>query len=141
MSGRLSYGYQPRMLLDQKEKQDMVVTSSEIETFKEMVREEWTDPETIKAWTKWAVPQAIQTAAVTTAVVELADARPGMSVLDLASGAGEPALTLAGLVGAAGHVTATDLSAGMLAVAESRVREEGLKNISFQLADAHALPF
>ena len=54
------------------------------------------------------------------------------SVLDLASGPVSRRLTLARSVGQTGHVTATDLSAGMLAAAEARAREQGLRNISFQ---------
>jgi ubiquinone/menaquinone biosynthesis C-methylase UbiE len=64
---------------------------------------------------------------------------PGSSVLDLASGSGEPALTIASFVGASGRVTASDLSAGMLAIAEEKCR--GAENICFEQADAHDLPF
>ena len=119
----------------------MVTTATEIETYKEMVRQEWTDPATVRAWTKWAIPQSIQTGALTEAIVDLAATRPGLTILDLASGTGEPALTLARSVGTTGHVTATDLSAGMLAAAEERARDLDLRNISFQTVDAHALPF
>jgi ubiquinone/menaquinone biosynthesis C-methylase UbiE len=64
-----------------------------------------------------------------------------MHVLDLASGAGDPALTLAEVVGPSGHVMATDLVPDRLAVAEECARERGLANITFQQADAEALPF
>jgi len=64
-----------------------------------------------------------------------------MRVLDLASGSGEPALTLARHVDATGHVVATDLSQGMLDLAEENARKVGLANISFRQADAHRLPF
>jgi ubiquinone/menaquinone biosynthesis C-methylase UbiE len=64
-----------------------------------------------------------------------------MNVLDLASGSGSPALDIAEIVGTAGHVTATDLSSKMLAVAEEKARERGLSNISFREADMENQPF
>ncbi|HVO17499.1 MAG TPA: methyltransferase domain-containing protein [Alphaproteobacteria bacterium] len=66
---------------------------------------------------------------------------PGQSVLDLASGAGEPALSIARRVGSAGRVTATDLVAEMLAGAERRAADAGLANIDFRIADMEAMPF
>jgi SAM-dependent methyltransferase len=66
---------------------------------------------------------------------------PGHSVLDLASGAGEPALSIARRVGSAGRVMATDLVAEMLAGAERRAADAGLANIDFRIADMEAMPF
>lgn len=62
------------------------------------------------------------------------------NVLDVATGTGEPGLTLAERFPDA-TVTGTDLSEGMLAVAEEHARERGLKNYNTKLADACALPF
>lgn len=78
---------------------------------------------------------------VTDAMVEYAQPAPGMKVLDLANGTGEPAISLASRVGDRGHVTATDLSAGLLEIATHRARSRGLKNFSAQVTDAHQLPF
>ena len=112
-----------------------------VEQFKAMVREEWTDAETVAAWRKWKAPFTVQTHAAKEAIIAAAQIAPGQFVLDIASGTGEPALTIAAMVGSAGHVTATDLGAGMLAVAEEDAHAHGLKNLTFQQADAHALPF
>src|SRR5271168_1408815 len=90
---------------------------------------------------KWKAKSAAMGRAVTEALVECAAPRPGMRVLDLASGTGEPAISLAMRVGAQGQVTALDLSADLLEVAEERARERGLQNFITQQADAHALPF
>jgi SAM-dependent methyltransferase len=78
---------------------------------------------------------------VTDALVEFAQPAIGMQVLDLASGTGEPAISLASSVGEHGHVTALDLSADLLEIAAQRARNRGLKNFTTQQADAHSLPF
>ena len=90
---------------------------------------------------KWKAKSAAMGQPVTEALVEYAQPLPGMQVLDLASGTGEPAITLASSVGTTGHVTALDLSAGLLEIAEQRARTRGLTNFSTQQADAHSLPF
>ncbi len=90
---------------------------------------------------KWNEKTTLWTKASTEAMVEAAGIRPGMHVLDVAAGVGDPALTLARIVGPAGHVTATDISAEMLAEAEENARKQGLKNVTFRQADAASLPF
>jgi SAM-dependent methyltransferase len=90
---------------------------------------------------KWKAKSAAMGQPVTEALVEYAQPKPGMRVLDLASGTGEPAISLALKVGAQGHVTALDLSADLLGVARERAQTRGLTNFSTQAADAHSLPF
>lgn len=90
---------------------------------------------------KWKAKSAMMGKAVTEALVEYAQPKPGMRVLDLASGTGEPAISLAAHIGAQGHVTALDLSAELLEIAERRAQERGLDNFSTQRADAQSLPF
>jgi ubiquinone/menaquinone biosynthesis C-methylase UbiE len=90
---------------------------------------------------KWRRKSARMGGAATAALVEFAAAEPGMRVLDLASGTGEPAISLAAKVGPGGEVTGIDLDAGLLQLAEGRARERHLQNIRFQQADAHTLPF
>jgi SAM-dependent methyltransferase len=90
---------------------------------------------------KWKAKSAVMGKAVTEALVEYARPEPGMSVLDLASGTGEPAISIAMLVGAQGRVTALDLSADLLEIAKGRARDRGLENFSTQQADAQSLPF
>lgn len=90
---------------------------------------------------KWKAKSAAMGQPVTDALVEYARPVPGMTVLDLACGTGEPAISLAARVGERGHVTALDLSPDLLAIAEQRARARGLNNFSIQQADAHALPF
>jgi SAM-dependent methyltransferase len=107
----------------------------------ERVRRDWTDVATIEAWRRWREPFAVQTEALTSALLDAAEIEQGQRVLDLASGAGEPALTLARRVGPSGRVVATDLSPGWLAIIEDAALSECLGNIELSVADAHALPF
>ena len=90
---------------------------------------------------KWKAKSAAMGQPVTDALVDYARPQPGMRVLDLASGTGEPAISLAMRVGTQGHVTALDLSADVLQIANERAQARGLQNFSIQQADAHSLPF
>src|SRR5437899_7852423 len=90
---------------------------------------------------KWKAKSAAMGQPVTGALVEYAEVRPGMRVLDLASGTGEPAISLAQRVGEQGAVTALDLSAELLDIAKDRARAKGLNNFTAKEADAHSLPF
>jgi ubiquinone/menaquinone biosynthesis C-methylase UbiE len=112
-----------------------------LERFRERLREEWTDKQTVAAWRKWHAQIAAFTRAATEALLEAARLRPGMRVLDLASGVGDPALSIAQAVGPSGHVIATDLGPGMIGLAEELAKARGLANIEFRVADAEALPF
>jgi SAM-dependent methyltransferase len=104
---------------------------------KETVRQEWTGAAPL--WKKWYEKFAAQTREGTELMVREAGVSPGMQVLDLASGTGEPALSLARAVGPRGRVVATDLVPEMLAAAREHAR--GLSNMEFQVADAERLPF
>ena len=90
---------------------------------------------------KWKAKSAVMGKAVTEALVEQAQPKLGTRVLDLASGTGEPAISIAMRVGALGRVTALDLSSDLLEVAKGRARERGLDNFSTQQGDAQSLPF
>jgi ubiquinone/menaquinone biosynthesis C-methylase UbiE len=114
---------------------------AKLEKLREHFRHEWTDEKTVAAWRKWHAHIAHFTRGATEALLEAAQLRPGMRVLDLASGVGDPALSLAAAVGPAGRVTATDLGPGMISLAEELARMKGLKNIEFSEANAESLPF
>ncbi len=90
---------------------------------------------------KWKTKSAAMGQPVTNALVDYAQPTPGMQILDLASGTGEPAISLALSVGNRGHVTALDLSADLLEIAAQRARARGLSNFTIRKADAHSLPF
>ncbi len=103
--------------------------------------DDWGSHFRLVAADKWKAKSAAMGQAVTDALVEYARPRTGMQVLDLASGTGEPAISLAMRVGEQGHVTALDRSADLLEIARGRAEARGLRNFSIRQADAQSLPF
>ena len=77
---------------------------------KELVRQDWLSA--TPAWKKWYSQLAFQSRQATELVVQGAALSPGMHVLDLASGSGEPALSVA----AAGLEDAAHFAEGFLDV-------------------------
>jgi ubiquinone/menaquinone biosynthesis C-methylase UbiE len=61
-------------------------------------------------------------------------------VLDIATGTGEPGLTIAGIV-KKGRVTGTDISEGMLAVARENAEKRGINNFETVYCDVTEMPF
>jgi len=101
----------------------------------------WGDSYRLIASEKWKAKSAAMGRDVTDALVEYAAPQPGMKILDLASGTGEPAISLATRIGHTGHVTALDLSSDLLQIAARRAAERKLPNFATCQADAHSLPF
>lgn len=101
-------------------------------------RRRWTD--SADAWGRWAEQMAEPADRINRPLLALADVRPGLSILDLATGTGEPALTLADLAGPAGFVVGTDLVPAMLAHTASRARARALP-LRMAAADMQALPY
>jgi ubiquinone/menaquinone biosynthesis C-methylase UbiE len=66
---------------------------------------------------------------------------PGDKLLDVATGTGAVALAAAQAVGAAGRVTAIDLSEGMLSRLEAKLSKFGIANVDLHVMDAAALEF
>jgi SAM-dependent methyltransferase len=102
---------------------------------------QWSSSYRLVAAEKWRAPSAAMGRDVTDALVEYAAPQPGMNVLDMASGTGEPSITVAGRVGPSGHVTALDQSDDLLAIARQRAEQRHFTNYTTCVADAHSLPF
>lgn len=90
-------------------------------------------------WQKWDTELLGWHGPFGDALIEDAWLHPGASVLDVASGTGEPGLTAAALVPDS-HVVLTDISAGMLKVAELKASARGLENVRLVVCEAAALP-
>jgi len=114
---------------------------AKIQKFRAQLHQEWTGDATVTAWRKWHAHIAAFTRGATDAILEAAQLRPGLFVLDLASGVGDPALSIAAKIAPSGRVTATDLGPGMISLAEELARKRGITNIEFREASAESLPF
>ena len=80
-------------------------------------------------------------APVTEALVGETQIGSGQSVLDIATGPGEPALTIASLVGPRGKVFGVDPIPEMIAAARREASRLELRNVQFGVAFADHLPF
>ena len=106
--------------------------------FKISQRQSWDS--VASGWQKWWKTFENGAQKISDRLIELAGVKLGHRVLDIATGIGEPAITAAKIVGKGGHVTATDISAEMLAIAEERARSLGLHEImDFKQSDAEKL--
>jgi ubiquinone/menaquinone biosynthesis C-methylase UbiE len=102
---------------------------------------DWGSSFRMTAADKWKAKSAVMGRAATDTLVDYAQPKAGMQVLDLASGTGEPAITLAARIAPGGHIVALDQSAEMLVTAAERAQQRGITNLSTRHADAQDLPF
>jgi ubiquinone/menaquinone biosynthesis C-methylase UbiE len=92
-------------------------------------------------WEKYRDVIRTMFAPVTEALIEDAGIDHHYRVLDVATGPGEPALLIAGLVGTNGNVEGIDVVPEMIAAAQREAERAGYKNTHFQIASADSLPF
>jgi len=91
-------------------------------------------------WERWDSVIMDQLGPVGAAMIERLDIGEGQHHLDIASGTGEPGLTIARLA-PRGRVVLTDLVAEMLDIAERRARAQGITNVETKVCSADDLPF
>jgi SAM-dependent methyltransferase len=91
-------------------------------------------------WEKWDSVIMDQLGPVGAAIVERLDIADDQQHLDVASGTGEPGLSVAKL-SPKGRVVLTDLAAQMLEIAARRARAQGIANIETKVCSADDLPF
>src|SRR4051812_7891177 len=108
--------------------------SLEAGEFRDGQRQQWNSAAT--GWRKWSELIDQSASGISERLVELAGVAPGSRVLDVAAGYGEPSLTAAKAAGPEGSVTATDISAEMLAYGRERAAAAGLENLEFVESDA-----
>src|SRR6185369_1145300 len=97
--------------------------------------------ESARYWTKHSDTIHKMFTPLTRALIERAGIHEGQTVLDVAGGAGEPSLTIAGVVGTEGSVTYTDGVAQMVEAARAEAQRRGITNIQFRQTVAESLPF
>jgi enediyne biosynthesis protein CalE5 len=78
---------------------------------------------------------------VTQALIEEAEIVRGFHVLDVGTGTGEPALTIAELVGNEGRVCGIDPAPEMIAAARRAAADEKFDSAQFEVSPADNLPF
>jgi SAM-dependent methyltransferase len=107
--------------------------------FKKAQRSDW--QLAARGWRQWhdVLEAEAGGQAVSRKLVEAAGLRPGDTVLDVATGYGEPALTAARAVRPGGHVLATDIAPDLLAFGRERASLAGLDNVEFRESDAETL--
>jgi ubiquinone/menaquinone biosynthesis C-methylase UbiE len=113
-------------------------TSGDPALWKRDLHEQWSN--VAQGWQKrWA---AFERGAqpLSDRMMELAHVASGHTVLDVATGIGEPAMTAARQVGPRGRVVAIDQAPQMLEVARERMQTAGIQTVEFVEGDAEAVP-
>ena len=105
--------------------------------YKNAQREQWNKDGA--AWRRWNPTLDRWYGEATRQMLDLARIQPGQRILDIAAGAGEPALSAAERVGPRGYVLATDISEGIVELARQVAHERGLKQIETRAMDGEKL--
>ena len=105
--------------------------------YKNTQREQWNKDGA--AWRRWNPTLDRWYGDMTRQMLDLADVQPGQRVLDIAAGAGEPAVSAAERVGPEGYVLATDISEGIVELARQVAAEKGLAQIETRAMDGENL--
>ena len=110
-----------------------------------MSEQPWDSFARLSAGDRFRAQSAEMGTAATQAIVEAARIVPGQSVLDVACGSGEPAISIAELLRSStperGSVIGLDTAAAALEMARERAQARGLDNLKFLQGDVHSLPF
>lgn len=107
--------------------------------FKDQQKTHW--DRVAAGWETWAAWTDRNFRPITDWLVDALALQEGQRVLDVACGAGYPALSLAPRVGSSGRVVALDVSNGMTEIVARRSRSIGLDNVVTREGDAEGLPF
>ena len=105
--------------------------------YKETTRDQW--QQTAEAWHRWGPTLKSWLGPATDVMLDLAHVGPKSRVLDVAAGAGEPAITIAERVGPSGYVLATDIAPNILEFAARSARERGIGNLETRVMDGENL--
>ena len=112
-------------------------TSFDAAQYKNAQREQWNKDGA--AWRRWTHTLERWYGVTTRQMLDLAMIQPGQRILDVAAGAGEPAVSAAERVGPNGYVLATDISEGIVELARQVALERGFKQIETRAMDGEKL--
>ena len=101
------------------------------------IRRQWMSA--AEGWAKWEPAISAWMEPATTLMLDMAGVRPGVTVLDVACGAGDQTMQAAIRVGPEGRVVAADLAEPMLAYVQARAEERGLSNVRTMAGAAEEL--
>jgi SAM-dependent methyltransferase len=113
------------------------VTTFDPVRYKETTRDQWQTA--AEAWHRWTPAIQAWLGPASERMLDMAGVTEGDDVLDVAAGAGEPAITAAKRVGSSGSVLATDISANILQYAVQAAREQEVSNLDVQVMDGEQL--
>jgi ubiquinone/menaquinone biosynthesis C-methylase UbiE len=105
--------------------------------YKNAQREQWNKDGA--AWRRWNPTLDRWYGDVTRQMLDLAWIHPGQRILDVAAGAGEPAVSAVERVGPDGYVLATDISDGIVELALQVARERGHRQVETRAMDGEKL--
>jgi ubiquinone/menaquinone biosynthesis C-methylase UbiE len=122
---------------NRKTRKNNSVSKSEDE-IRHHAREEWNAA--APGWKKYRKDMLQWLEPVSDKLMKSSQISPGQTVLDVATGTGQPALTIAEkIVGPIGRVIGVDLSPEMLEVAKEEAAYQGLTNVAFQIVKDESL--
>jgi ubiquinone/menaquinone biosynthesis C-methylase UbiE len=110
----------------------------QLEQIREQQRATWN--KFSPGWKKWDVLMMEFLKPLGDEIIRLLNPKDADVVLDVASGTGEPGLTIATML-TGGKVVISDLSDGMLEIAREHATQRGIKNIETRVCDVCELPF
>ncbi len=105
--------------------------------YKSAQREQWNKDGA--AWRRWNPTLDRWYGDVTRRMLDLARIQPGQRILDVAAGAGEPAVSAAERVGPNGYVLAIDIAEGIVELAHQVACERGLTQVETRAMDGEKL--
>jgi ubiquinone/menaquinone biosynthesis C-methylase UbiE len=115
-----------------------MIMDQELEKIRDQQKESWN--RFSPGWKKWDDLMMDFLKPMGDEMIRLISPKANDYILDIASGTGEPALTIATMV-KGGRVMATDLSEDMLKITSENAKNKGIDNVQTRVADVCALPF